>query len=164
MDVIEWLDTAMSPAAEFQPGLDRLRYATQLLFDVAEALRDDTPLNRTDLIMVGINRTEVVNSRLDDAGANCVDFLLPPVPPYLAPMILTQVARWTTAIALESSVQPCRADCERMDEHNWLGLNEDGVLECVDTAHCAIGAAASAEAYVVATQWIDWFELCWFDG
>ena len=35
--------------------------------------------------------------------------------------------------------------------------------ECVDLVVCARGAAASAEAYIVAMQWVVWFELCWFD-
>jgi len=163
MDVIEWLDEAMSPAHEWEPGLNRLRYAMQLLYDVADALTADTPLNRRDLIVVGLNRTEVVNYRLEDAGALTADFLVPEIPPNLASAVLSNVACWAASIALESSVQPCLAECQGLDAKHWLGVNDPGVLQCGDLVVCALGAAASAEAYIVAAQWVAWFELYWFD-
>ena len=30
-------------------------------------------------------------------------------------------------------------------------------------AACALDTGAVAEVYIVATQWLAWFELCWFD-
>ena len=163
MDVIEWLDEAMSPSDKWEPGLSRLRYAMQLLYDVAAALCNDTPVNRRDMIAVGLNRTDVVIQRLDDTGAHSEGALMPEIPPYIASAVLSNVARWAARIALESPVQPCLPDCLGLDAHNWLGVNDSGALECMDFVVCALGTAASAEAYIVATQWVSWFELYWFD-
>lgn len=67
------------------------------------------------------------------------------------------------AVAIESSVQPCRPGCVGIDEHRWLGVHDEGARGCDESEHCALAAAVSSEAFVVAGQWVAWFEFCWVE-
>ena len=163
MNVIEWLDEAKASAEQWPAGIDRLNFVTRLLYAFADVVAEETPINRRDEVIVGLNRTEVVLLRLESAGAEPIERHLPDIPPRIATLVLSTIARWMADVALESVVQPCREGCVGIDEFHWLGIYDQGALGCDEAEHCALGAAVSAEAFVVACQWVVWFELCWFE-